>query len=191
MSNTPSYVIIGAAGGIGTELCTQLARRSPCKLFLAGRNASKLEALEGTLRANHPEVEIHNRPVDATNSSAVDALFTEANNVIGPLSGAVNLCGSIVLKPAHLTSDQEFADTLAINLLTAFHVLRAAGPVAGDDLVARAVEAHRAAEGDVHVQRQRPRDAAHVAPLDPRLVGLGVERLDEAVGRGGLAQQPE
>lgn len=42
------------------------------------------------------------------------------------LSGAVNLCGSILLKPAHLTTDQEFADTIAANLTTAFNVLRAA-----------------------------------------------------------------
>jgi NAD(P)-dependent dehydrogenase (short-subunit alcohol dehydrogenase family) len=56
----------------------------------------------------------------------VDQALALASERFGPLSGVVNLCGSILLKPAHLTSDQEFADTLAINLLTAFHVLRAA-----------------------------------------------------------------
>lgn len=38
----------------------------------------------------------------------------------------MNLCGSILLKPAHSTTDQEFADTIAVNLVTAFNVLRAA-----------------------------------------------------------------
>lgn len=44
----------------------------------------------------------------------------------GRIDGAANCAGSILLKPAHLISDAEFADTLAQNLTTAFHVLRAA-----------------------------------------------------------------
>jgi len=44
----------------------------------------------------------------------------------GRVDGVVNCAGSILLKPAHLISDQEFADTLAVNLTTAFNLLRAA-----------------------------------------------------------------
>ena len=63
--------------------------------------------------------------------------------------------------------------------------------VLGDDLVARAVAAHRLAERNVHVQRQRRHAARHSAsgaPLQRLLVVADSEGLDESVGcrvRGG------
>jgi NAD(P)-dependent dehydrogenase (short-subunit alcohol dehydrogenase family) len=64
--------------------------------------------------------------LDARDSAAVDALFEDVQTRHGRIDGAVNCAGSILLKPAHLISDAEFSDTLAQNLTTAFHVLRAA-----------------------------------------------------------------
>ncbi len=126
MKTTPAYVIVGASGGIGSELCAQLVKQFPCQLFLAAQNSTKLEALKSRLGELQPQAEILTHTLDATDSAAVDQALALAAERFGPLNGVVNLCGSILLKPAHLTSDQEFADTLAINLLTAFHVLRAA-----------------------------------------------------------------
>ena len=126
MSTTPAYVIVGASGGIGSDLCRRLAARGPCKLMLAARNVEKLERLASGLRELQLEAEVKTCPLDATDSASVDALFAEATEAFGPPAGVANLCGSILLKPAHLTTDKEFADTLAVNLLTAFHVLRAA-----------------------------------------------------------------
>lgn len=124
MSDMPAYVIVGASGGIGSEVCRRLAARGPCKLLLAARDAGRLDSLAAELRALGAEVVT--RPLDAIDPAAVDAAFAAASAAFGALNGAANLCGSILLKPAHLTSDQEFADMLAVNLLTAFHVLRAA-----------------------------------------------------------------
>ena len=126
MNDTPAYVIVGASGGIGSDLCRRLAARGPCKLMLAARDPAKLEALAGELRTLDADATVVTRALDATDSGAVDAAFAEATAAFGAITGAVNLCGSILLKPAHLTSDKEFGDTLAVNLLTAFHVLRAA-----------------------------------------------------------------
>ncbi len=117
----PTYVIVGAAGGIGTDLCQRLAARGPCNLFVAGRDAAKLSRLAAEL----PAATVTARALDATDSGAVEALFAEAST-LGPVTGAANLCGSILLKPAHLTTDKEFADTIATNLVTAFNVLRCA-----------------------------------------------------------------
>ncbi|QJW99957.1 SDR family NAD(P)-dependent oxidoreductase [Frigoriglobus tundricola] len=126
MSDTPAFVIVGASGGIGSDLCRRLASRGPCRLVLAARDPAKLERLAEDLRAIRGDVSITTRTLNATDSGAVDAVFAEAASMLGPIHGAANLCGSILLKPAHLTSDKEFGDTLAVNLLTAFHVLRAA-----------------------------------------------------------------
>lgn len=126
----PVNVIVGAAGGIGSKLCYNLAARG-AKLVLAGRTPERLEALAADLRekieflhGHEPEIMI--RPADATRSAEVESLFADAVSHFGRVDGAVNLCGSILLKPAHLTTDQEFADTLTVNLTTAFNVLRAA-----------------------------------------------------------------
>jgi len=117
----PTFVIVGAAGGIGSDLCARLAARGPCNLFVAGRDAAKLDRLASQL----PGATVVARALDATGSGAVEALFADAA-ALGPLTGAANLCGSILLKPAHLTTDKEFADTIATNLVTAFNVLRSA-----------------------------------------------------------------
>jgi len=127
MPEIPSYVIVGASGGIGSALCHQLAARGPCRLMLAARNETRLSQLAAELQVEHrvpPAVSC--RAMDALNGEEVAATFAAATAEFGPLSGAVNLCGSILLKPAHSTSDREFADTLAANLVTAFNVLRAA-----------------------------------------------------------------
>lgn len=120
----PAYAIVGAAGGIGSELCRTLAATGAA-LFLGGRNEAKLEALVGQLRQDHGP-NVHAYPVDATNSAEVDLFFAKAVETLGTLTGAVNLAGSILLKPAHLTNDFEFGDTILQNLNTAFYVLRAA-----------------------------------------------------------------
>ncbi|MBA4064478.1 MAG: oxidoreductase [Isosphaera sp.] len=123
MPDTPAYLIVGAAGGIGSELCRTLAATG-ARLLLAGRTADRLDALAGELQSLGAECVTH--PLDATDPAAVDAAFARATEAFGSLAGVANLCGSILLKPAHLTTDREFADTLAVNLLTAFHVVRAA-----------------------------------------------------------------
>jgi NAD(P)-dependent dehydrogenase (short-subunit alcohol dehydrogenase family) len=49
-----------------------------------------------------------------------------ARERFGRLDGAANCVGSVLLKPAHLTRDDEFAAVLATNLWSAFHLVRAA-----------------------------------------------------------------
>ena len=121
----PSFVVVGAAGGIGSELCRRLAVRG-ANLLLGGRDAGRLGQLAAELQALNPTGDYHPHPLDATKSVEVDAAFAAAAERFGPLAGATNLVGSILLKPAHLTADDEFEQTLTLNLRTAFYVLRAA-----------------------------------------------------------------
>ena len=48
-----------------------------------------------------------------------------AISLYGRLDGAVNCVGSLLLKPAHLTTDSEWRDTLGKSLDSAFYLLRA------------------------------------------------------------------
>jgi NAD(P)-dependent dehydrogenase (short-subunit alcohol dehydrogenase family) len=119
--NSPVLLIVGGAGGIGSAVARKLAARG-AKLILAGRNAERLATVAA-------ETGAETFPLDARDSAAVDALIQSVHTSHGRLDGLVNCAGSILLKPAHSITDQEFADTLATNLTTAFNLLRAAARV--------------------------------------------------------------
>jgi NAD(P)-dependent dehydrogenase (short-subunit alcohol dehydrogenase family) len=119
--NSPVMLIVGGAGGIGSAVARKLTARG-AKLILAGRNAERLAAVAA-------ETGAETFPLDARDSAAVDALIQSIHTSHGRLDGLVNCAGSILLKPAHSITDQEFADTLATNLTTAFNLLRASARV--------------------------------------------------------------
>lgn len=115
---TPTYVILGATGGIGTELSRRLSGDG-ANLVLAARNKEKLDDLADELGA-----EAH--ALDAADGAAVEGLFADATERHGRIFGAANCVGSFLIKPVNLTTDEEFAHTLSQNLTTAFNTVKAA-----------------------------------------------------------------
>jgi len=113
----PCYVVLGATGGIGTVLCHRLAGAG-ARLVVAGRNADRLRELADSLGARACLL-------DATSLDQVDACLAEAHQLHGQVDGVASCVGSLLLKPAHLTSDAEWQATLAINLTSAFAAVRA------------------------------------------------------------------
>lgn len=109
-----TIAIIGAAGAIGSALARRL-RQAGLPLLLIGRSEERLKPLAA-------EIESPWAVADATRFDALDAALKSA----GPLGAAVNCAGSILLKPAHLTTDREWSETLHTNLTTAFNTVRAA-----------------------------------------------------------------
>jgi len=108
-------LILGASGGIGSALCSLLQSQG-WQLHLAGRNQEKLADLSARLKSPFSVC-------DFTQAQEVDRLFEG----LPQPPDAVALCvGSILLKPAHLTKDEEWAQTINQNLNTAFYVTRAA-----------------------------------------------------------------
>ncbi len=112
-------LVIGAAGGIGSALVRRLVA-SGGKVFLAGRDATRLQTLATELGMPWGTVE-------ATDPDAIDALADRATSELGGLDGLANCAGSILLKPAHLTSAADWQATIATNLTSAFGCVRAAG----------------------------------------------------------------
>ncbi len=108
-------LVIGAAGGIGRALVERL-HHDGWSLVLAGRTQDSLQEVAAKC-AGQTAV------LDARDFDAVDAVFQAHPGI----TGAVNLAGSILLKPAHLTTMQDFEETIALNLRTAFALTRAAG----------------------------------------------------------------
>jgi len=114
-------VIVGASGGVGSELSRRLADRG-VKLMLAGRGEEKLSRLG-------EELGVSWRVTEASDFDDVERLFSEAADEHGGVWGAVNLAGSIILKPSHATSKSDLEDALAQNVTTAFAVTRSASKV--------------------------------------------------------------
>ena len=105
--------LIGASGGIGAATARRLAAKG-AELMLAGRNEERLSALGSELQARHVVV-------DAASFDALERAVAE----FGPCDAVVNCAGSLLLKPAHLTTEREFRDTVEMSLTTAFSAVRA------------------------------------------------------------------
>lgn len=121
MSDAPVQLVIGAAGAAGSATVRRLAAAG-ATVVLSGRDAAALQ----TLAAEVGAAAVH--PVDARDIAAVGALVDRVVEDHGRLDGVANLAGSVLLKPAHLTTPDEWHDTLATNLTSAFAVVRAAAP---------------------------------------------------------------
>jgi 3-oxoacyl-[acyl-carrier protein] reductase len=116
MSN--SYVVFGAYGGVGAALCKRLANKGAA-LLLAGRDEARLASLAGELGAKV-------FPLDATDLRQVESCMRQAATLHGQVDGVANCVGSLLLKPAHLLSEEEWDTTITTNLKSAFAVVRAA-----------------------------------------------------------------
>ncbi len=69
----------------------------------------------------------HISSVEATDFESVHNLFSYGIKKLGNIDGIINLAGSILLKPAHKTTNKEFDHTINQNLKSSFSVVRAAG----------------------------------------------------------------
>jgi NAD(P)-dependent dehydrogenase (short-subunit alcohol dehydrogenase family) len=117
-SRIPVYVVIGATGGIGSEVCRRLSDKK-ARVVAVSRDQEKLSALSAA-REVEPLV------VDATISAQVKQCIKQIVERYGHIDGVVNCVGSLLLKPAHLTTDEEWNATIANNLNSAFYVLGSA-----------------------------------------------------------------
>ncbi len=118
--DSPAYLVIGATGGIGRELCHRLVDAG-ARLMLMARSQATLGQLSESLAQPHVVG-------DAADWQATADAVGKTVETFGGISGAVNLAGSILLKPAHLTGFDDFQETIRQNMTTAFGLLRSAAP---------------------------------------------------------------
>jgi NAD(P)-dependent dehydrogenase (short-subunit alcohol dehydrogenase family) len=111
------FVILGAGGGIGSATARSLSSRG-AKLLLAGRSSDALQAVAAETGGVPYEI-------DATVIGEVGEAVSNAVETFGRVDGIANCVGSLLLKPAHITTDDEWDDTIATNLTSAFAAVKA------------------------------------------------------------------
>ena len=119
MRTQQAVLVLGATGGIGQALC-RILHAQGARLSLAARRPEPLAALSRELG------EAPTHQVDATQSAQVTACVEQAHAELGGLTGIAHCVGSLFLKPPHLTEDKDLQEHMAINLYSAYYVVRAA-----------------------------------------------------------------
>lgn len=114
--NKNVFLVLGATGGIGSELVT-LLRSNGYSVILASRNKESLHKLA-------EETDSDYYAVDATSFDKMDDCVKYVADKYGRLDGVANCVGSIFLKPAHSTDEDSWEKTVALNLKTAFAAVR-------------------------------------------------------------------
>lgn len=112
---TPVHLVFGATGGMGSETVRRLAAAG-FRVAVAARTPATVEDLAR-------EVSGLAIPCDASDPLQVERAVRQTVERFGRLDGIACFVGSILLKPAHLTSASEFETTLRQNLHPAFHAV--------------------------------------------------------------------
>ena len=115
--DSPVYLLLGATGGIGSAVAHRLADDG-AQLLLGARTESDVDDLAAETSGDA-------MPLDATEFSQVQDAVSHAIDTYGHLDGVANFVGSILLKPAHLTSLDEYRTQIQKNLDTAFNTVKA------------------------------------------------------------------
>ncbi|MCV3766543.1 SDR family NAD(P)-dependent oxidoreductase [Rhizobium sp. TRM95796] len=101
------FLIIAASSGIG-QATVRLLTSAGHSVVTTARDTAKI----------NPDILL-----DASDFDAVDRAVQQA----GDIQGVVNFSGSLLLKPAHLTTREQYDGVISASLTTAFATVRAAG----------------------------------------------------------------
>jgi 7-alpha-hydroxysteroid dehydrogenase len=118
-------IITGASSGIG-KATAELFSEAGATVVLAARGAGRLFKLADDLRSlgrNALAV-----PTDVTVASQLDALVRTTLTETGKIDIVVNVAGGTPPTAAIAVSDDELVDAFRFNVVSAFHLARAAAP---------------------------------------------------------------
>lgn len=112
MANSKKHIIGGITGGIGMALAKDLLEQGhTVGGFSRSGESSELEG--ATLHS-----------CDATDPEALESTLQALHDELGGIDCYTHAIGSIFLRPAHLTSPEDWQKTIRVNLDSAFYALR-------------------------------------------------------------------
>lgn len=117
-------MITGAGRGIGRALALELARAGH-PVALQARTPADLEMTRAAIESEGGRAIAV--PGDVTQAAAARALLDRAEAELGPVSVAVACAGQAHSAPFLKTRESDLLNLLQVNLVSAFHLLQAAG----------------------------------------------------------------
>lgn len=115
-------LVTGAAGGIGEAVVRVLGERGMA-VAAVDQNKARLEEVVEHLRSR--SLDVWGFPADVTDPAAVEAVVEEVERLLGPLECLVNAAGVLRLGAAMELTDEQWAQTFAVNVTGVFHTSRA------------------------------------------------------------------
>ena len=117
-----TVLLIGGTGGIGNQLA-KLLTGSGAKVYITGRNSEKL-AVAGTIAGIPADRQLSLDISDEEGINKTIALVQQA----GPIDILINAAGIGIIKPLESLTIKEFTDTLQVNLIGSFLLMKAVLP---------------------------------------------------------------
>lgn len=120
-------VITGSTSGIGAGIAQALAAEG-CNIMLNGfGDAAKIEAQRKGLEATHGIKALYN-PADMTKPAEIEAMVAEAAKAFGGIDIIVNNAGIQFVCPVDEYPVEKWDAIIAVNLSSAFHMIRNSVP---------------------------------------------------------------
>jgi NAD(P)-dependent dehydrogenase (short-subunit alcohol dehydrogenase family) len=116
-------LVTGSTTGIG-EACAQVFAESGAKVMVSGRHAQRGRAVVAAIRAAGGSAEF--AAADLRAAGACDRLVDTTLQRLGGLDVLVNNAGILYTANALDTSDEQWLDTMAVNVNALFYLSRAA-----------------------------------------------------------------
>jgi len=107
------YIIAGSTGTLGSAIAEELSKDND--IFLIGRDEEKLKEQSSKYNCNYEVIDLSNTPEPRE--------FTKVIDPDVEIKGLVNCIGSILIKPLHGTSLEEFNDVISTNLFSSYFLL--------------------------------------------------------------------
>ena len=107
------YIIAGSTGTLGSVVAEELSKTDD--IFIIGRDEDKLKAQANKYNCNYQILDLLNTPEPRE--------FTKVIDPDVEIKGLVNCIGSILIKPLHGTSLEEFNDVITTNLFSSYFLL--------------------------------------------------------------------
>ena len=114
-----NILLIGATGGIGSALTKSLSKNH--NLFIGSRNNENLSILKNSISTVN---KLDSHIVDVCEFESINTFLDEGYNSLGSINCIINCSGSLLLKPAHLTSEEEIESIFRTNVFSCFHLLK-------------------------------------------------------------------
>ena len=119
MNKIKNCLIVGASGGIGTEITKKISELN-YNLFLVGQNKKKLVKLKEEILEKNAVIKIEIETVDLTNDQSIKNVIKKIRKKFGIIDILINTAGVFMIKSLANSSIEEFDDSFKINVRSPF-----------------------------------------------------------------------